>query len=191
MKTLQVLATIIVATLLSTSLAAQNKEIAIRALSLGDLGNTQFMYKKQKSATTYRRYRLITGNAGFSFLGSDNTRSQFSTGFFTGLENRRELNDRFQLIHGLEVGLGGTFSDLSNNQTNLQINATLGYVVGLQYSISEAFSIGIETIPSLSYGYSRSSRNSTATTNHRIGLNLNSNAVAFTGVYRWAADQKS
>lgn len=190
MKILHSYALVIAGIILSTSLTAQHKEVAVRLLNLGDLSSTEFMYKKQKTATTYRRYRLWSGNLNFTFLDEDVSRTGIGGGFSTGLENRKRISDRAQFIHGLEVGLSFNYFKEADNTSRRAFSASLGYVLGLQYSISPAFAVGIETIPSLSYTGNRTKNNSFTDTSHRLGLNFSSSNIAFTGVYRWAADQE-
>lgn len=183
---LQLLAFILISTITTSTLHAQHKEIGARVVSLDRL---DFMYKKKKSETQYHRYRLYSGGLTILAGNVDGGQVNFRSGLTYGLENRRLLADRLTLITGAEVSLNIDVNDLYTDNAITLFGAGIGCVVGLQYEISDAFYVGLETIPAFNYRFSRA-KNSRDTRNfHIVELGFNSNAVALTAVYRWAVQE--
>ncbi|GAB5524768.1 MAG: hypothetical protein Roseis2KO_26400 [Roseivirga sp.] len=127
---------LLITAMFSTGLHAQNdmKEIGLR---LGASGS-DFVFKKEKKPNKFLRYRAGLNNLGL--LGSDNFIA--SVNFGIAMEKRKPIDDKLWFISGLEPGLG--FATIADNSF---LRVGLGYILGFQYDVSEAFYVNIETTP--------------------------------------------
>lgn len=135
------ISSIIVLTLitLSSNLHAQgnNKEIGLR---LGSFGS-DFVFKKEKKPNKFLRYRAGLNNLGL--IGSDNFVA--SVNFGIAVEKRRAIDEKLWFISGLEPRL--SFATISDNSF---LRLGLGYILGFQYDVSDAFYVNVEVTPSIS-----------------------------------------
>lgn len=127
---------LLIMAMLSPELQAQNdmKEIGLR---LGASGS-DFVFKKEKKPNRFMRYRAGLNNLGL--LGNDNFVA--SVNFGVAMEKRRSIDDKLWFISGLEPSLG--FATISDNSF---LRVGLGYILGFQYDVSDAFYVNIETTP--------------------------------------------
>ena len=160
---------------------SSEREIGLRLENLQNL-DLGFVYKKGKGENKFKRFRLAVLNLGYGNYGDGNDRFALSFGLAIGVEKRKSIADRLQFVHGFEPALFAAYSTL-NNQDNLQIRPTLGYVLGFQYNVSERFGINVETIPSLSASFQLGDNNSTD--NVYVNAGFNSNAAKLSLIYRF------
>jgi hypothetical protein len=66
-----------------------------------------------------------------------------------GWENRKEINEKFNFIHGPEVGLNISLIT-PFNEVIAQFAPSFGYILGAQYKLNNDFYINLEVIPSVS-----------------------------------------
>lgn len=162
-----------------TELLGQEKvrEIGPRLTNLSSFG---VIYKRETARKNYLRIRLLAGDVAFRSVG-DNQSGQFSIGAAIGLEKRRKLAEKIQFVHGfepsLDVSLNTTF-----DATSVLLQAGIGYVIGMQYDLSESLYISLETIPSLSFSGTATSRNQQT---YQVRAGFNSNVAALTVAYRF------
>lgn len=122
--------------MLSPKLQAQNdmKEIGLR---LGASGS-DFVFKKEKKPNKFMRYRAGLNNLGL--LGNDNFVASLNFGI--AMEKRKSIDDKLWFISGLEPSV--SFATVSDNSF---LRVGLGYILGFQYDVSEAFYVNIEATP--------------------------------------------
>lgn len=163
--------------LLSFHAQAQDKrEIGLRATGINNVG---FILKKERSADRFMRYRLGFANLRLT-TGNGNAIIGANLGAAIGWERRRRLADRLELLHGWEPFASVNFSG-SNNVNSTRFSGGVGYVLGVQYSLSERFHLALETTPSVSA--SLNVARGTAFLN--VAAGFSSGSVALTGVYRF------
>lgn len=142
------------------------KEIGLR---LGSFGS-DFVFKKEKKPNKFLRYRAGLNNLGL--FGSDNFVASFTFG--VAMEKRKSVDDKLWFIKGWEPRL--SFATVSDNSF---LRPGLGYILGFQYDVSEAFSVTAEVTPSISVDVSDSVDDAII-----IDAGLNSSA-AISVVYRF------
>ena len=121
-------------------------EIGVRMSGLDDF---DLMYKKSlDDAATYRRYRLFFSE--LSYLNVDGTSvGTLNVGASIGRERRSAVTDRLQFNRGPELFASLQYLGV-DGESQLTLSPGVGYVLGLQYNLSDEFYLGIETIPSVS-----------------------------------------
>ncbi len=141
--------TLFISIVSSASLHAQNdmKEIGLR---LGASGS-DFVFKKEKKPNKFMRYRVGLNNLGL--LGNDNFVA--SVNFGIAMEKRRSIDDKLWFISGLEPSL--SFATVSDNSF---LRVGLGYILGFQYDVSEAFYVNIEATPFIGTDLGENNRDS-------------------------------
>ncbi|MEM6380066.1 MAG: hypothetical protein AAF705_17870, partial [Bacteroidota bacterium] len=123
-------------------------EIGLRTSNLEDFS---LIYKKQKRPNQFIRYRLLFASASYQERMDQNL-FRGNIGIAIGKENRKNISERFQFLHGFEPAISiSSFNQTSNNAFNLNLN--LGYVIGFQYEFAEHFYFNVETIPRLSLAF--------------------------------------
>ncbi|SER24581.1 hypothetical protein [Neolewinella agarilytica] len=164
--------------LISTAATAQtNREIGVRATGID---NVSLLYKRQLASGNYMRYRLIFSNISLQTAGA-NTIARFNTSLAVGVEKRKPLAERLTLLYGLEPTLGLSVSS-TTNFSSLTINAGLGYVIGVQYTLSDHFHIALETIPSVNVFMSVNS----SVSQYGVLAGFSNNSLAVSGVYQFS-----
>ncbi|WP_027419324.1 hypothetical protein [Crocinitomix catalasitica] len=159
-----------------------NKEIGIRSNNINNLG---IIYKKQRKENSFVRYRLAMTSLNMT-ISENNLIVNGQLGFSIGWEKRVSVSDKFQFKHGFEPFLRGGLNENFNNNfgnTNLDLDAGLGYILGFIYHFNEKFYLGIETIPSISVGSTLV--NGTSPGIIRINSGFNSNVAAISAVYKF------
>lgn len=127
---------------------SQKVDLGVR---LRSLNNFDFIFKKERNSTRYSRLRIAFSNFTFA-RNKTNHRYSWQAGIAAGIENRKALDDQLEFVHGIEPSL--TFSYLkTGNDFDLNINPSLGYILGLYYSNSSPFRFGLEAIPSLGMSF--------------------------------------
>ena len=123
------------------------REVGARFNSFDNFG---VIYKKERSENRLTRFNLAVLNLG---LVEGSRFDQYSIGaeFSMGWEKRKPIEDKLRFIHGLSPSIGFNHSELTNGTENSQTNIILqlGYILGLQYDISETLYVNIEVIPGL------------------------------------------
>ena len=116
-----------------------------------DLENFSFIYKKQKRSNQFIRYRLLLASLNYQETSNQNFfRGAFD--FAIGKEYRKNISERFQLLHGFEPEINiRNFTQAS--ETALNLHLSLGYVFGFQYKFAENFFFNIEARPQLVLGF--------------------------------------
>lgn len=165
-----------------TAQAQQNYEVGLRATSINNIG---LILKKERSNGDFMRYRLAFGNLNFNFV--DNAQFvNLNLGAAIGFERRKVLNERLDFLFGPEpfislalVAGNGTIA------TTTSLSAGLGYVVGLNYFLSQRFRVGLEVTPRASF--SLNSIGNVTTT--QFGVGFSSSSFAVVGVYYFTASK--
>jgi len=158
------------------------EEIGLRLNSFEDF---DFIYKKELSTEVYRRVRLLSASIQFASVDQQ-TLFGFNVGAAIGREKRVKLTDKLKFHHGFEPGAELGLSNSQNNNfggsTIVTLTPFLGYVLGFQLAISDRFTLGMESIPTI-----RAQLNLVRDQPGIFNLNagFNSNAIALTGVYRF------
>ena len=176
---------------------APRREIGLRT-TLADLTNLGFIYKKQITENTYRRYRLAVGGLSINVI-NNSTQAGFSAGGAIGMEKRRPLDDRLKFIYGTELignisvvsASGGTTTIDNGNGSTTTINGPgrtlitpsigIGFVLGAQYDLSPKWYINAEIIPSITANGTFGSGVSI----YGLQANFNSSSVGLTGAYKF------
>lgn len=151
------------------------KELGIRFTSLD---RYDLLYKKEVGENTYRRYGLAFLN--ISYINSDGfDAGSLNIGGSIGRERRRQLSDRVNFAHGLQLSLSGGIAGAGDN---LQVFVTpgLGYLLGFQYNVSDQFYIGVEVIPETSFQLTFGE-----ITTGALRAGLSTSGVGLTAVYRF------
>lgn len=158
--------------------AQQAKEIGLRATNFDQFS---LLYKRETKSQKFLRLRFILANLQYATVNGSSVGAA-SFGLAIGLEKRRPLSDRLDLLTGPEPFFNFNLVAGTSNEINSFALVGLGYVIGFQYALSDQFHIGIEAIPSVSAQFSfleDGANNLTA----QAGV---SNAgIALTGVYRF------
>lgn len=188
--------------MLSFFSSAQNnmREVGMHVsnLSLTNL-SPSFIYKKQIGDNLYKRYNFSFANLDFQH-NKNLSRYGFSTSLGIGKEKRRDIGKRLKFIRGLQYTGGLSFNHDSNSsnssfikQTTYSANIGLGYLLGVQFDISPAFYINLETVPYANFSYQFSNRkqtNADTVSDNTFRLNSNySNAIGINLVYRFEKNQ--
>ena len=127
--------------------------LQFNGIDLNGFNSFNVLYRKQKSENVYRRIR-----ASFGDINVDNrnetTRLGFSARVNIGQEKRKLLDRKLEFYRGPEFGLGFGFSggDVPDNRVN--VNASFGYVLGLQHSFNELWAVNLEAIPGIAVRFS-------------------------------------
>jgi len=166
-----------------TSELSAQREIGISTSGFSNFG---LMYKVQKEEGKYFRYEALYFNS--SLQGTQNRLSLVSSiGFSGGIEKRESITDKFSFIRGFMPGItiGGSYSQVSNNNDgNLTIVPSIGYLIGGLYHISDDFYIGLDVLPSIRGAVSFG-------TNQDVAYNLttvfNIDNVGLSAVYKFGA----
>lgn len=147
-------------------------ELGLRLEGVENFQDFDFVYKQSlKKENKFVRYRLVAFNiGGFTDAALGNT----GLGIGVGWENRRPASSKFQFAYGFDLGFD--FAILLDADSGFHFQ--VGYILGVQYRISEEFRIGLETIPNFSVLL----RNAGVEYNLNIGLD-NPEALALTFVY--------
>lgn len=172
------------------------REIGLRT-SPADLTNVGFIYKKQLSENTYRRYRLAIGNLGVGTTGNEDVQVNFGVSTAIGREKRKPLDDRLKFVYGPEfvgslniVSTGGGTTTINNGNGTITVDGSgvivapsigLGYVLGAQYDINPKWYISAEIIPTVSlYGIFGEGASVFG-----LQAGFNSSSVGITGAYKF------
>lgn len=116
-------------------------ELGLRLEGVERFQDFDFVYRHSlKKEDKFVRYRLATFNIG-AIDGAVLT----NIGLGVSWENRKPAKAKLQFAHG--VDLGGSFSFRLYYLPELRLR--VGYMIGVQYQISENFRIGLETIPNV------------------------------------------
>ncbi len=148
--------------LLCTSASAQidkQRELGIRigGLNFGGFNSFDLVFKKQRSAEKYARWRATFLNMNFS-SAKELDNFTFGAALAFGMEKRKALNEQFYFVRGPEFQGSLNFSRIEpirDAQTAYGIGAGFGYILGLQYNVSKLFFVSLETIPGISFGFSK------------------------------------
>jgi len=156
---------------------SDKREVGIR---MNSLNSFDLLFKKKIFENTYGRLRLANANINLSGGENQNTRFSMSGSVALGLEKRKVLTDEFNFIYGIEGILGGIFNRSRETNTG-SYRAGLGLVIGWNYRLSNNITLGVETIPTLTYSRNYGSVNST----HNIDAGFNTGGVSLTATYRY------
>jgi len=126
-------------------------ELGLRLFGLDDF---DFVYKKGKAENRFTRFRLAIFDLRFNGIGNEGrSNSAFNVGLAIGTERRKSIKNELLFIHGFEPSLRVGISNNSRDEVAMGVNLGIGYVLGLQYDISEHFYANIELIPTVSTFY--------------------------------------
>jgi hypothetical protein len=180
--------------------ATRMHEVGLQ-ISNFNLENFGLVYKIQRPGqeNRYIRYRFIVGDLSFGTGEQSNSLDYdvytIGLGAAIGFESRTNLGAKIQFIQGPE--LSPFFSFTKNDtpttkQQNIGGTIRLGYVLGLQYNINDAFYINLEATPGLSFYYNESKQSldvqnfrETKISNFNVSGNFNSDNIALTFAYRF------
>lgn len=163
----------------SSAFSQQTYEFGLRATGINNVG---LLLKKERSVTKFTRYRLGFGNLRFAASRGTNLGSVSVAGA-VGWEKRRRLADRTTLLHGWEPFASMAFT-ASGNGSAVALTGGVGYVIGLQYALSDRFHLALEMTPALTVGLNDVGGGTLFT----LDAEFNSNSFALTGVYRFLVE---
>ena len=160
-----------------------NREVGLKFSSLTKISG--LVYKISKKENSFIKLSVL--NMSFN-LNRRDTFSNYHSNlkFAVGFEKRKDLNEKFQFIHGFEPYISGYYGD-NNIGNQLGFGAGLGYILGFQYKISEHFYLNTEVTPSIYFNYSeRNYKRSLfpAANSFHTGFNLSKDALAISFIYR-------
>lgn len=157
------------------------REIGIRANSFEDFSA---IYKWQKAENKYGRLTAALLDLGLE-TGSNTDAFTAGISVTIGNENRRSLADRTDFLHGLQYVMQATYSDTPNQSAFVGV-AGISYLIGLQYSASDRFNVGIEFLPSLLVSYI----DNTSFDRWSIDANANFANATLSATYRFSSAGK-
>ncbi len=140
-----------------TSQAQTHQDIGIRFSSIQNFG---FIYKTELKKDYYFRISAASFSLGLND-SQNSSRFHASVGFGAGVEKRHSMTDKFSFIHGLNLYLTTGYYVNSNNRNFLQISPSVGYMLGVHYSITPDIYVNVEINPSLRANISSDSYNNT------------------------------
>ena len=158
-----------------TDKSPRTHEIGVRLNGLDDFN---LMYKTSIGEDTYRRYRLLLTEIDLVTTDGNNA-GTFSFGGSIGKERRSDVAEKLQFNRGPEL-FASVLAVGTDDDFRLQLRPGFGYVLGLQYNLSDQFYVGLETIPSVTL---RIDPGDPVT----VGVNagFNSTAVSLLALYRF------
>lgn len=168
--------------LIQTSGHAQERmrEVGLRTTNFNDYGA---VYKWQKSEGIFWRMTVATLNFR---VDNEPGRASAGIGVMFGNEKRKLLADRTEFLQGIQYQVQSSYSDFFEIESALDftVAAGVGWLLGLQYLISDKFNAGIEVVPSILARY-RYSDNSFAL----LGAADLTNVTLF-ATYRFSSPQR-
>lgn len=168
---------LVVAMIFQEASAQKQQEFGVR---FNDSDRLTAIYKQQKGANTFTRYRLGFSNVRLLKAG-DNQRLQVDVQLAFGEENRKDLSDDFQFIHGIEPALGIAFAKQNGNGRTV-LSPSIGYILGVQYNLNPNVALAVEIVPSLS---GRFQADSNWRENMVLDFGVGFEATALTFLYRF------
>ncbi|MCP3929197.1 MAG: hypothetical protein GY705_08870 [Bacteroidetes bacterium] len=136
--------------ILSFSLQAQSSNSVKREIGLtsSDFKEIGVVYKKKNKKGRYLRLDAAVGHLSFwSFEGNEKLSLHATAGI--GFEKRKKITDKLGFFHGSSFNAGITGG--GTNALQYGFNFHYGYILGVQYALSDAFGLFIETIPSAGF----------------------------------------
>ncbi len=161
--------------------APPRREVGLQFNSINFNGSNAFsaFYKKETKENVYRRFRVFYGNLGLDFKTFGNyTAFNGAGGIAIGREKRKALDSKLAFYQGPEISasFGVAHVDLNvvnaANVTRYDVNARLGWVLGLQHSFNDRWAINLETIPGFGVGVT-GSNGSNPEVRTSVGFNSN------------------
>jgi hypothetical protein len=138
------------------------RELGFRTNAYNEF-NAIYRRPKSGSKNKYDRWRLGLVDFQLSRIHADPIERYLAVGLAYGLEMRKPIVDQLYFVHGPEasVFMGWTRDFRRKSPRNLFVDngIAFGYALGVQYQFKEPFFLGIETLPGLSIGFSRSLNN--------------------------------
>lgn len=108
-------------------------------------------------------------------------------GFDIGLEKRKQLGEKLNLLYGADLISSVSLYRYTGN-SNLDYEWGAGLVLGLQYIISNSFSLSAELVPSFIYEFSKNTTTANGyerkIKNNAYHIILNNNNTNLTLAYR-------
>jgi len=165
-----------------------NREIGISFSNFTDFGA---LYKKQVSENKWLRLRVISTNLSLNNTSLSNN-SQFSFGLNIGKEKRKPVGDQLQFLHGINFGLGGTYTKLENSVVEENVERispfiSIRYQLALQTQLSDQFFVVLQTFPGISF---RPNFSSERDTEWNANIGFNSSAASLALLYRFSSPKK-
>ncbi|MBI1307350.1 MAG: hypothetical protein GC181_12170 [Bacteroidetes bacterium] len=108
-----------------------------------------FTYKDEYKTNKYLRFRLTNFTNTLFISGGAPNNLYSAIGAAIGLEKRVDVQHNFMFVHGWDFHSG---ISLSHN-TLYRTDVSIGYLVGLQYNVSDKFYVNLNITPYLSYQY--------------------------------------
>jgi len=124
------------------------REVGTRFNSFDNFG---VIYKKERAENSLTRYNLAVLNLGLT-EGSRFDGYSFGAQFGMGWEKRKQIEEKLKFIHGFSPAISFNSSKLTNfdnENSSTTISLELGYILGLQYDISENLYVNVEVVPGL------------------------------------------
>jgi hypothetical protein len=136
----------------SAQTSSPARELGIQFTNL-DFNTFGLIFKKQRSENRYMRYRAVFTRLNADFV-EGGTNLSLGLGGRVGFERRKALNDRTYFLFGPELGAGiNLIANEGAQGTPYNLNASIGYVLGVHHNFGEHFFVNLETVPGLSVTY--------------------------------------
>lgn len=143
---------------LASAQETPTRELGIRlnGINFGNYQAFELVYKKQKAANRYNRWRATFGNINFNAPNESQNSFNMGVGLAYGLEKRRPMSDRFQFVMGPEfqgnLQIGSTKVG-GNSTTAFGTSLGVSYILGVQYNFGKAAFASVETLPGASVNF--------------------------------------
>ena len=175
------LQTIIIIFLPFSSLFSQenidNQEVGVR---LNSFDSYDLIYKNQISENKYLRLRTVDVNFNIASRDQGSTEYRLAAGIALGIENRKSLTQKFDLIVGYEIIAGLNYFKSGDNSFGTY-NFGTGFVLGFNYKFTDRINLGFETIPTVIHNRNFGDVQSRTSTN--VGFNTSN--VNLLATYRF------
>ena len=193
---------VLLALFVSSAIQAQTEsslgKIQEVGISFSSLNNFGFIYRAGQPKSIWRfGTNFINGssNSDESPTGKDKS-SSFGFRLDVGKEFRRPITEKLDLRHGINLGFNFShFSDPGETTGELDMKLqsfgpSLGYIIGINFTISPNIYLGAEIIPGISY----SSTKTTFTDNvgsdntykdHELNYGFSNGSALLSLVYRF------
>ena len=160
----------------------KQRELGVRLSNLNDFG---LIYKRQVEENKFIRYRIARFTAGGTFVEDFNS-FDIQLAASIGFEKRKAVNEDFDFIWGPEYIASLGFNDLGQDDSEVFLGVTFGYVLGALWHLSDHFYMGLETIPGIGLGYTIQQESDNI---FSASLGFNASAVALKAVYKFTKNE--
>ena len=125
------------------------REVGVRVTGLE---NFAILYKRARTQDRYLRYNFLFGNISVVAGDATDNVGALSLGGSVTWERRRRLGDRLDLVTGPTPSASAGVVT-GNEVAVYNFGVRFGYLVGVQYYVSERFYVGLDVVPGIGANY--------------------------------------